>query len=55
VALKDSVVDDVLSKVIFENKLVVHCSGSLPLSALAKYSKIQVFLSLADFFKTSGS
>jgi predicted short-subunit dehydrogenase-like oxidoreductase (DUF2520 family) len=38
VALKDSVVDDVLSKVNFGNKLVVHCSGSLPLSALSKYS-----------------
>lgn len=52
VALKDSVVDEVLSKVTFDNQLVVHCSGSLPLSALAKYSKnTGVFYPLQTFSK----
>jgi predicted short-subunit dehydrogenase-like oxidoreductase (DUF2520 family) len=39
VALKDSAVDEVLSQINFNNKLVVHCSGSLPLSALERYSE----------------
>jgi predicted short-subunit dehydrogenase-like oxidoreductase (DUF2520 family) len=38
VALKDSAVAGVLSQINFNNKLVVHCSGSLPLSALERYS-----------------
>ena len=37
VALKDSALDEVLSQINFGNKLVVHCSGSLPLSMLEKY------------------
>ncbi|MBK6284405.1 MAG: DUF2520 domain-containing protein [Draconibacterium sp.] len=52
VALKDSVVDEVLSQINFENKLVVHCSGSLPLSCLEKYSdNIGVFYPLQTFSK----
>jgi len=39
VALKDSAVDEVLAQINFNNKLVVHCSGSLPLSALKRYSE----------------
>lgn len=39
VALKDSAVDEVLSKINFNNKLIVHCSGSLPLSSIEKYSE----------------
>src|SRR5680860_239187 len=39
VALKDSVVENVLSQINFKNKLLVHCSGSLPLSILKKYSE----------------
>jgi predicted short-subunit dehydrogenase-like oxidoreductase (DUF2520 family) len=39
VALKDSAVAEVLSQINFNNKLVVHCSGSLPLSALERYSE----------------
>ena len=39
VALKDSAVDEVLSQINFNNKLIVHCSGSLPLSAIEKYSE----------------
>jgi len=38
IALKDSVIDNVLSKIDFRNKLVIHCSGSLPLSVLNNYS-----------------
>lgn len=53
VALKDSVFDEVLSKIDFKNKLVVHCSGSLPLSALEKYSEnTGVFYPLQTFSKT---
>lgn len=50
VALKDSVIDDVLSQVSFGNQLIVHCSGSLPLSSLANYSNnIGVFYPLQTF------
>lgn len=38
VALKDSVFDDVLSRIEFKNSTILHCSGSLPLSVLHKYS-----------------
>ena len=38
IAVKDSVIDEVLSQIDFRNKLVIHCSGSLPLSKLSKYS-----------------
>jgi predicted short-subunit dehydrogenase-like oxidoreductase (DUF2520 family) len=50
VALKDSVVGDVLSKVTFENKLVIHCSGSLPLSVLHSHSKNTGVLYLLQTF-----
>ncbi len=50
VALKDSVIDEVLSAVNFQNRLVVHCSGSLPISALEKYSSnTGVFYPLQTF------
>jgi len=39
VALKDSAVNEVLSQIDFHNKLLVHCSGSLPLSVLKEYSE----------------
>lgn len=52
VALKDSVIDDVLAQVDFQNRLVVHCSGSLPLSVLDKFSaNTGVFYPLQTFSK----
>ena len=52
VALKDSAVDKVLPQINFENKLVVHCSGSLPLSALDSFSEnTGVFYPLQTFSK----
>ncbi|QGY45949.1 DUF2520 domain-containing protein [Maribellus comscasis] len=52
VALKDAVFDEVLSKINLENKLVVHCSGSLPVSVLSAYSdKTGVFYPLQTFSK----
>jgi len=39
VALKDSAFEEVLSQINFNNKLVVHCSGSLPVSCLYPYSE----------------
>ena len=52
IALKDSVIDDVLSEIDFKNKLLVHCSGSLPLSVLNKHSKnTAVFYLLQTFSK----
>jgi len=52
VAINDSAVAEVLSQINFNNKLVVHCSGSLPLSAIEKYSKnIGVFYPLQTFSK----
>lgn len=52
VALKDSVVNEVLSQIDFNDKLLVHCSGSLPLSVLEKHSdNIGVFYPLQTFSK----
>jgi predicted short-subunit dehydrogenase-like oxidoreductase (DUF2520 family) len=52
VALKDSAFDEVLSQINFGNKLLVHCSGSLPLSILQKYSEnIGVFYPVQTFSK----
>jgi predicted short-subunit dehydrogenase-like oxidoreductase (DUF2520 family) len=52
VAIKDSVIDEVLSQIDFENKLIVHCSGSLPLSSIEKYSEnTGVFYPLQTFSK----
>lgn len=52
VTLKDSAVDEVLSHINFNNKLIVHCSGSLPLSAIEKYSEnVGVLYPLQTFSK----
>jgi len=52
VALKDSAFDEVLPRVNLKNKILVHCSGSLPISVLEKYSnKIGVFYPLQTFSK----
>jgi predicted short-subunit dehydrogenase-like oxidoreductase (DUF2520 family) len=52
VAVKDSVQEELLTQIDFNNKLVVHCSGSLPLSTLEKYSEnIGVFYPLQTFSK----
>lgn len=53
VAVKDSALDGVLSQINFNNKLLVHCSGSLPLSVLEKYSEnTGVFYPLQTFSKS---
>ena len=53
VALKDEIVHEVLSQINFENKLVVHCSGSQSLSGFERYSEnIGVFYPLQTFSKT---
>lgn len=38
VAVKDDAFDEVLSKIKLNDKLLIHCSGSTPLSALSNYS-----------------
>ncbi len=38
VALKDDAVSEVLSSIDFGNRLLIHCSGSLPLSVLEEFS-----------------
>ncbi|MFV0590383.1 MAG: Rossmann-like and DUF2520 domain-containing protein [Draconibacterium sp.] len=38
IALKDSVISDVLAEIDFQNKLVVHCSGSLSMTILKDFS-----------------
>lgn len=54
VALKDSAVKEVLSQTELHNKLLVHTSGSLPLSALKDYSKnYGVLYPLQTFSKTT--
>lgn len=50
VALKDSAFEEVLPQINFKNKLLVHGSGSMPLSCLEKYSQnIGVFYPLQTF------
>ncbi len=39
VAIKDDAIPIVLSKLVFKNKLMVHCSGSTPISVLQGYSE----------------
>jgi predicted short-subunit dehydrogenase-like oxidoreductase (DUF2520 family) len=52
VAIKDSAVAEVLSQIKFNNKFVVHCSGSLPLSAIEDFSEnTGVFYPLQTFSK----
>lgn len=53
IAIKDSAVEEVLPQINFQNKLIVHCSGSLPISALSKYSEnTGVFYPLQTFSKS---
>jgi predicted short-subunit dehydrogenase-like oxidoreductase (DUF2520 family) len=52
IALKDSAWDEVLPHVAFGDSLVVHCSGSMPLSALKRFAKnTGVFYPLQTFSK----
>lgn len=52
VALKDSAFEQVLPHINFQNKLLVHCSGSMPLSSLENYStNIGVLYPLQTFSK----
>ncbi|RIJ50361.1 DUF2520 domain-containing protein [Maribellus luteus] len=53
VALKDSAVSEVLAEIDFQDKLVVHCSGSLPMSVLKDFSSnYGVLYPLQTFSKT---
>ncbi len=53
VAVKDTVVNEVLSQACLGNKMIVHCSGSLPLDSLSKFSEnIGVFYPLQTFSKS---
>jgi len=52
VALKDSAIVPVLSKMGFKNKLLIHCSGSTPISVLKEFSNnYGVFYPLQTFSK----
>ncbi|MFW5755207.1 MAG: Rossmann-like and DUF2520 domain-containing protein [Tangfeifania sp.] len=52
VALKDAAFEEVLPQINFQNELLVHCSGSMPLSSLKNYSgNIGVFYPLQTFSK----
>lgn len=52
VALKDAAFQEVLPQLNFQNNLLVHCSGSMPLSSLENYSgNIGVFYPLQTFSK----
>lgn len=54
VAFSDSAFELVLPKIKFKNNFVVHCSGSMPLSALSSYSEnIGVFYPLQTFSSES--
>jgi len=53
IALKDSAFDEVLPHVPLEDQLLVHCSGSVPLSSIRKYSKnTGVLYPLQTFLRT---
>ncbi|WP_297101177.1 Rossmann-like and DUF2520 domain-containing protein [uncultured Draconibacterium sp.] len=53
VALKDSAVDEVLSEINFGAKLLVHCSGSLPMKVLSEFAKnYGVFYPMQTFSKS---
>ncbi len=52
IALKDSALVEVLEKINLKGKIIIHCSGSLSISVLEKYSeKIGVFYPLQTFSK----
>lgn len=52
VALKDSAVDKVLRQINIGNKLLVHCSGSLPMNVLSAYTEnYGVFYPMQTFTK----
>lgn len=52
IALKDSAYNDVLPQIEFGNKLVVHCSGSMPMSVLENFAKnVGVIYPLQTFSK----
>jgi predicted short-subunit dehydrogenase-like oxidoreductase (DUF2520 family) len=52
IALKDSAFEEVLPRINFKNKLLVHCSASMPLSSLENYStNIGVLYPLQTFSK----
>jgi predicted short-subunit dehydrogenase-like oxidoreductase (DUF2520 family) len=52
VTIHDSAVAEVLSQINFNNKLVVHCSGSLPLAAIENFTEnTGVFYPLQTFSK----
>ncbi len=52
IALKDDTIEPVISQINFQNKLVVHCSGTKPLSVLNNVSKnTGVFYPLQTFSK----
>lgn len=38
IALKDSVINNILQKIHFSNNLLIHCAGSIPMLELKKYS-----------------
>lgn len=52
IALKDSALDEVLPRIKINNRLIVHCSGSMPISVLSAYSEnYGVFYPLQTFTK----
>ncbi len=52
ISVSDMVVGDVLKKINFNNKLIAHTAGSIPMTDLAPYSKnIGVFYPLQTFSK----
>lgn len=52
IAIKDSAYEEVLPKIQFDKKLVVHCSGSMPLAALENFAEnIGVLYPLQTFSK----
>ena len=52
IALKDSAIDEVLPQIDFDNRLVVHCSGSMPIDVLSAHSEnYGVFYPLQTFSK----
>jgi len=51
IAVSDDAIEEVATQIPFQNKLVVHTSGSIPMTALASHNRSGVFYPLQTFSK----
>lgn len=51
ISVSDDVIEEVATQIPFQNKLVVHTSGSIPMTALSSHNRQGVFYPLQTFSK----